>query len=1427
MASLQSTQINGYVLYATSTVGLAAYDVTVGTGATVKWALRRTDGTIVTTNQSAYVYRVKIVTTGTGTDTGTMFLAQNVDGVGWVVRTVHRDGVGSNHPYLFVDSDGLPKVTIDHPANYTVRVIVEETNGGNSGATYGVYGADAIIGYDGSGNTKIWTGSTLLFGANTVLHSGNYNSYSPTLTGGGASGTWGINITGNAATATNAGTLDGLDSLDFMRNYGMLNNGDVYVNFRVMRNNNSSSSNDGMYIGYGNSNSGVTRIFGGGATTGDMVKYSNYTYEPGSFRSPYFYDSDNTAYYIKASGTSNLYKLQVGNGNEILGLIGMGSSYFYGVGITSAYTAVYSHYQGNGVQLGYYNGTTFTPRLTVGNDGNVVASTSMRAPIFYDSDNTSYYLDPASTSNLNGLTTNGQTILGGQIYVSSTNSNTLNSGYGVNGSADIWINYRGYNDGFTQWRNFNIGDGKGNNILWADAANKRVSINNGQSASHTLHVAGTGFASSDFRAPIFYDSDNTGFYADFNATSVLNIVRVNALLSPNTSTVVAADSALPSAANSFIHTLALGPGGNDGHMLGMTWTSTSVYGAQIWVDTDPTNTMAFRSRSSAGVWTGWNTILHSSNYNSYSPTLTGGGASGTWGISITGTAAGETLSTVTGRGATTSTAVTFNGNVNVGTSASLLFGSQTRQMINLWGTQYGIGVQSSTTYFRSDSRFSWFRGGTHSDSQNDPGGGTVAMTLDGSSNLIVTTSVQAPRFYDSENTSYYLDPASSSVLRNIMIYPISAGWAEGIAFSMSATSTWGGLRWRRERANDDGNWYIGYTALDATDDLVFGANNGGTQINNILRLTKAGVVTNNGNQILHAGNYNSYAPTLTGGGASGTWSINITGSAGSLSNMNISQFTNNSGYITQTNALQPIYGNSGSFDLSTSGQHAWIRFSQGSWTNSPVAGNYSHVLSFNMASDNRTVQMYLGDVPGYLWWRPNQGGTWHPWERILTSNNYNSWAPTLTGGGASGTWGISITGSSASATNATNLYGLGTIQSTSTGTSYTQNYQVRENVGGTSNTNEIYAPQLAFHWAGVVASSIMMESSGRIAIRNNPGSGYESFIAYDVYGSNSMRAPIFYDSANTSYYLDLNSTTSIRTVGSWRADSSAWDGEFNGKIQYHSNHWYIQGADLFIYRNSGGSNVFTVSQGGTATATGDMRAPIFYDSADTTYFADLASTSTSIYTAGIIRSSGVQVKGSSGGGQIYPTMSNGGVSLYGGNNFTNGAYFTVTGIDYGSSPGAGSAEFVIRNTATSKFALFSYNGSTWTGRYGLFGSTGNVTIGDANTDIGYRLYVIGDIYATGNIIAYSDKRVKTNIREIENPLDRVLNSRGVLYDRTDTDDKNQIGFIAQELEEQFPELVSTSTDGRKGVLYPNMVAVLLEAMKEQQKQINELKSKLN
>jgi hypothetical protein len=121
---------------------------------------------------------------------------------------------------------------------------------------------------------------------------------------------------------------------------------------------------------------------------------------------PIFYDADNGGYYGNFASTSNLYKLQLGGGSEILGLLGMGASYWYGMGITNAYTAVYSHFQGNGVQLGSYNGTTFTPRLTVGNDGIVTAESSLRAPVFIDSNDTNYYLDPNGLSVLSHIRLN-------------------------------------------------------------------------------------------------------------------------------------------------------------------------------------------------------------------------------------------------------------------------------------------------------------------------------------------------------------------------------------------------------------------------------------------------------------------------------------------------------------------------------------------------------------------------------------------------------------------------------------------------------------------------------------------------------------------------------------------------------------------------------------------------------------------------------------------------------------------------------------------------------------------------------------------------------------------------------------------------------------------------------------------------------------
>ena len=90
---------------------------------------------------------------------------------------------------------------------------------------------------------------------------------------------------------------------------------------------------------------------------------------------------------------------------------------------------------------------------------------------------------------------------------------------------------------------------------------------------------------------------------------------------------------------------------------------------------------------------------------------------------------------------------TFNGNVILSTASSLNCGSQTRQMLNLWSTVYGIGVQSSTEYFRTSAGFAWFAGGVHSDTTNDPGaGGTKLMDLSGTGNLTILGNIAAANF---------------------------------------------------------------------------------------------------------------------------------------------------------------------------------------------------------------------------------------------------------------------------------------------------------------------------------------------------------------------------------------------------------------------------------------------------------------------------------------------------------------------------------------------------------------------------------------------------------------------------------------------------------------------------------------------------------
>jgi hypothetical protein len=136
-----------------------------------------------------------------------------------------------------------------------------------------------------------------------------------------------------------------------------------------------------------------------------------------------------------------------------------------------------------------------------------------------------------------------------------------------------------------------------------------------------------------------------------------------------------------------------------------------------------------------------------------------------------------------------------------------------------------------------------------------------------------------------------------------------------------------------------------------------------------------------------------------------------------------------------------------------------------------------------------------------------------------------------------------------------------------------------------------------------------------------------------------------------------------------------------------------------------------------------------------------------------------------------------------------------------------------------------YNGGTSRVLTASFTTANNrVGIGDATPS--YTLDVAGTIRATGDVIAYSDARVKDNVKTIDNALDKVTKLRGISYTRNDIEDKStKIGVIAQEVLKVLPEVVSKDDEGKYSVSYGNIVGVLIEAIKELELRVKELENK--
>ena len=181
-------------------------------------------------------------------------------------------------------------------------------------------------------------------------------------------------------------------------------------------------------------------------------------------------------------------------------------------------------------------------------------------------------------------------------------------------------------------------------------------------------------------------------------------------------------------------------------------------------------------------------------------------------------------------------------------------------------------------------------------------------------------------------------------------------------------------------------------------------------------------------------------------------------------------------------------------------------------------------------------------------------------------------------------------------------------------------------------------------------------------------------------------------------------------------------------------------------------------------------------------------------------------------------------SLYANGSFTNtfsigtAAYFIASGnVGIGTSSPAYKLD--VSGFFRARGDIYSTKGeSTYFGlsdNYNLRLGTGLQDRAILDTSSNFTAY--------GNITAYSDENLKTDIETISNALEKVSRMRGVMYTRIDTETRGS-GVIAQEMQEVLPEVV-LDTNEYLSVAYGNIVGVLIEAIKELKAEIDELKGK--
>ena len=335
------------------------------------------------------------------------------------------------------------------------------------------------------------------------------------------------------------------------------------------------------------------------------------------------------------------------------------------------------------------------------------------------------------------------------------------------------------------------------------------------------------------RAPIFYDSNNTGYYVDPTGTTLLNVFTCAGGITTSGSLTVG-----NGATASFIYMADSDEGTRvihcNSNRIGFLNQSN---GWGSWCEDDGS------WRTDAAMYS---PIFYDSNNTAYyvDPNSTSNLLGLTVANIINGFVTGCTFAedSVNKDDITTRTDSGFYQSSSATTAEGWPVNSGSWQhMISCTHTNDGnyYAMQLGSTFFDQGLFY-----------RATAGSGTTGWSRVALYDNDYSGTLRATIFYDVSNTAYYGDFASTgtslNVAGNLDCIARSAAWSEGLRVRVPTRATWGGIRFTRDEANSNGNWAIGFTGIDSTDDLTFWGNLSGSE-GMRARLTQTGNFTATGN----------------------------------------------------------------------------------------------------------------------------------------------------------------------------------------------------------------------------------------------------------------------------------------------------------------------------------------------------------------------------------------------------------------------------------------------------------------------------------------------------------------------------------------------------------------------------------------------------